>query len=91
MPSFGSKGSSRLRRTTEKSLKPDYFIGDVTLMIDGKEVGSLQGIKSAGQYSGVTGYGLVTGRNPNTSVTHEYKTPFAITGDLEKVNIVLHK
>ena len=76
---------------TEKSLKPDYFIGDVTLMIDGKEVGSRKGIKSAGQYSGVTGYGLVTGRNPNTSVTHMYETPFAFTGDLEKVTIVLHK
>ncbi len=76
---------------TETSLKPDYFIGDVTLMIDGKEVGKLEGIKSAGQYSAVTGYGLVTGRNPNTPVTHQYETPFAFTGDLEKVAIVLDK
>ena len=42
---------------TETSLKPDDFIGDVTLLIDGKEVGSLKGVKSAGQYSAVTGYG----------------------------------
>ncbi len=76
---------------TEKSLKPDYFLGDVTLTIDGNEVGSRKGSKSAGQYSSVTGYGLVTGRNPNTSVTHMYKTPFAFTGSLEKVTIVLHK
>jgi arylsulfatase len=74
---------------TEKSLKPDYFIGDVTLMIDGKEVGKLEGIKSAGQYSAVTGYGLVTGRNPNTPVSHEYKAPFAFTGQLDKVTIKL--
>jgi arylsulfatase len=74
---------------TEKSLKPDYFIGDITLMIDGKEVGKLEGIKSAGQYSAVTGYGLVTGRNPNTPVTHEYKAPFAFTGQLDKVTIKL--
>jgi arylsulfatase len=76
---------------TEKSLKPDYFIGDVTLMIDGETVGSLKGIKSAGQYSAVTGYGLVTGRNPNTSVTHQYKTPFRFTGELAKVTVVLDK
>jgi arylsulfatase len=76
---------------TETSLKPDYFIGVVTLMVDGKEVGSLQGMKSAGQYSAVTGYGLVTGRNPNTSVTHQYETPFRFTGQFEKVAIVLEQ
>ena len=46
-------------------------------------------MKSAGQYSAVTGYGLVTGRNANTLVTHQYETPFAFNGDLEKVTIVL--
>jgi arylsulfatase len=76
---------------TEKSLKPDFFIGDVSLMIDGKEVGKLEGIKSAGQYSAVTGYGLVTGRNPNTPVSHQYETPFEFTGELEKVTIVVGK
>ena len=68
-----------------------YFLGDVTLMIDGNEVGSLKGIKSAGRYSAVTGYGLVTGRKPNTSVTHQYEIPFEFTGKLENATIVVKK
>ena len=72
---------------SEKSLKPDYFIGDVTLTVNGKAVGELKGMKSAGQYSAVTGYGLLIGRNANTPVTHAYETPFAFTGQLDKVTI----
>ena len=43
----------------------------------------------AGQYSAVTGYGLLIGRNTGTPVSHEYAVPFAFTGGLEKVVIDL--
>ena len=74
---------------TEKHLKPDYFTGDVTLSVDGEQVGELKGIRVAGQYSAVTGYGLLIGRNTGTPVSHEYKSPFAFTGKLDKVSIDL--
>ena len=74
---------------TDKHLKPDYFIGNVTLSVDGKQVGELKGIKVAGQYSAVTGYGLLVGRNTGTPVSHEYKAPFAFTGTLTQVTIDL--
>lgn len=73
----------------EKHLKPDYFIGNVELQVDGQPVATLDGIKVAGQYSAVTGYGLLIGRNTGTPVSHEYKSPFAFTGKLEKVTIDL--
>jgi arylsulfatase len=72
---------------TDKHLKPDYFIGNVTLSVDGKQVGELKGIKVAGQYSAVTGYGLLIGRNTGTPVSHEYKAPFEFTGKLHKVTV----
>ncbi len=53
-----------------KSLKPDFFTGDVTLFIDDEKVGKLADIKMAGQYSAVTGYGLQIGRNTSTPVSH---------------------
>ncbi len=74
---------------TDKHLKPDYFIGDVTLSVDGQPAGELKGIKVAGQYSAVTGYGLLIGRNTGTAVSHQYKPPFAFTGKLDKVTIEL--
>lgn len=73
--------------TREKSLKPDFFIGDVTLTVDGKPVAELNEVKMAGQYSAVTGYGLLIGRNSNTPVSHDYESPFAFTGELQKVTI----
>jgi arylsulfatase len=73
----------------EKHLKPDYSIGDVTMFVDGKKVGERKGIKVAGQYSAVTGYGLLIGRNTGTPVSHEYEPPFAFTGTIEKVTIDL--
>lgn len=76
---------------TEKHLKPDYFTGNITLSVDGKQVGELKGIKVAGQYSAATGYGLLIGRNTGTPVSHEYKTPFAFTGKLDKVTIEITK
>jgi len=48
---------------TETHLKPDYTIGDVSISVDGEMVGELKGIKVAGQYSAMTGYGLLIGRN----------------------------
>jgi len=72
---------------TETHLKPDYTIGDVTISVDGEKVGELKGVKVAGQYSAMTGYGLLIGRNTGTPVSHAYKAPFAFTGKLGKVTI----
>ena len=72
---------------TEKNLKPDYFLGDLVLSVDGKSVAEQKGIKVAGQYSAVTGYGLLFGRNTGTPVSHQYEPPFAFTGQLSKVTI----
>ena len=74
---------------TGKNLKPDYFTGDVVLAVDGEQVGLLKDIKMGGQYSSMTGYGLVIGRNIGTAVSHTYKAPFAFTGTLEKVTVQL--
>lgn len=73
----------------EKHLKPDYTIGDVTLSVDGEKVGELKGVQMAGQYSAMTGYGLLIGRNTGTPVSHEYKAPFPFTGKLNKVTVEL--
>jgi arylsulfatase len=71
----------------KKSLRPDFFTGDVTLFVDGEQVGQAKDIKMAGQYSAITGYGLLIGRNTGTAVSHDYEKPFAFTGELEKVTI----
>jgi len=55
----------------------------------GKNVVSLTGIKSAFNYSAMTGFGLLVGRNIGTPVSKEYKVPFAFTGKIEKVEIEL--
>lgn len=73
----------------EKHLKPDYTIGDVTLSVDGEKVGELKGIKVAGRYSAMTGYGVLIGRSTGTPVSHEFKAPFAFTGKLHKVTVEL--
>jgi arylsulfatase len=73
----------------EKHLKPDYSIGNVILSVDDKQVGERNGIKVAGQYSAVTGYGLLIGRNTGSPVSNTYKAPFTFTGDLKKVTIHL--
>lgn len=74
---------------TGSHLKPDYFTGDVALSVDGENVAELKGIKVAGQYSAMTGYGLQIGRNTATPVSHDYKTPFAFTGTIERVTVEL--
>jgi len=71
----------------EKSLKPDFFTGDVSLFVDDEKVGELKDIKMAGQYSAVTGYGLLIGRNTGTPVSHTYAPPFGFTGTIDKVVI----
>jgi hypothetical protein len=63
--------------------------GDVTMSVDDEQVGELKSIKVAAQYSAVTGYGLLIGRNTGTPVSHEYKAPFAFTGQMEMVTIEL--
>ena len=72
---------------TGKSLKPDFFTGDIVLGIDSQTVGELKDIKTAGQYSAVTGYGLLVGRNTGTAVSQQYKPPFAFTGTIENVRV----
>jgi hypothetical protein len=71
----------------EKSLKPDFFTGDVSLFIDDEQVGELKDIKMAAQYSAVTGYGLLIGRNTGTPVSRTYEPPFAFTAPIKKVTI----
>jgi arylsulfatase len=73
----------------EKHLKPDYTIGNVTLSVDGQKVGELKDVQMAGQYSAITGYGLLIGRNTGTPVSHAYKAPFAFTGKLDNVTVEL--
>lgn len=70
-----------------KSVKPDFFTGDVSLFIDAEQVGEIKDIKMAGQYSVITGYGLLIGRNTGTPVSHSYEPPFPFTGTIEKVAI----
>lgn len=72
---------------TKKNFKPDYFLGDLVLSVDGKPVAEEKDIKMAGQYSAVTGYGLLFGRNTGTPVSSQYEPPFTFTGRLEKVII----
>ena len=74
---------------TAKNSKPDFITGDVKLLVDGKNVANLKGIKSALIYSSMTGFGLLVGRSIGTPVSHEYKVPFAFTGKIEKVEIEL--
>jgi arylsulfatase len=68
---------------------PTYTIGDVTLLVNGETVAELKDIKMAGQYSSMTGYGLLIGRNTGTPVSHEYRVPFGFAGKLDKVVIDL--
>ncbi len=71
----------------ERHLKPDYFIGVVTLSVDGEKVAEVKDVKVAGQYSTMTGYGLQIGRNTGTPVSHEYEAPFEFTGKLDRVTV----
>ena len=41
----------------------------------------------AGQYSAVTGYGLLIGRTTGTPVSHSYEPPYAFTGTINKLVI----
>lgn len=74
---------------TGKNLKPDYFDGDVSLFVDGNKVAELKGVRSAGSYSMMTGYGLAIGRNIGTRVSHQYTAPFPFNAKLEKVVVEL--
>jgi arylsulfatase len=72
----------------QKSPKPNFFVGDIDIYIDDKLVGNIKDVKMAGQYSAVTGYGILIGTNP-TQISNLYKSPFPFTGKLEKVTIEL--
>jgi hypothetical protein len=45
----------------------------------------------AGQYSSLTAYGLLIGRNAGTPVSHTYEPPFRFTGQLDKVTIEIEE
>lgn len=72
---------------TSATERPTMFTGDATLLVDGKEVAHRTGIRSAGQYSAMTGYGLTIGRNIGTPVSHSYTAPFPYQGNIRKVEI----
>jgi hypothetical protein len=72
---------------TDSHRKPNYTIGDVTISVDAEKVGELKGVKVAGQYSAMTGYGLLIGRNTDTPVSHKYQVPFPFTRAIQKVVI----
>jgi hypothetical protein len=74
-----------------KSVNPDFFTGDVSLFIDAEKVGEIKDLKMAGQYSAITGYGLLIGRNTGTPVSHSYEPPFTFTGTIEKVTIEVNE
>ncbi|NJO55674.1 MAG: arylsulfatase [Rhodospirillales bacterium] len=74
---------------TGSNLRPDFFTGDVVITIDGEPVGERKGIRTAAQYSTMTGYGLTIGRNIGTPVSHGYQAPFPFTGRLDKVTVDL--
>lgn len=72
---------------TSATARPSMFTGDVLLLVDGKEVARRDDIRSAAQYSAMTGYGLTIGRNVGTPVSHQYEAPFPYEGNIEKVEI----
>jgi hypothetical protein len=55
--------------------------------VDDVKVGEVKDVKSAGQYSAMTGYGLSIGRNIGTPVSHTYDAPFSFTGTIDRVTI----
>ncbi len=59
----------------------------MSLFVDNEQVGELKDIKMAGQYSAVTGYGLLVGRNTGTPVSRDYEPPYRFTGTIDKVTI----
>ena len=59
----------------------------MSLFIDAEKVGEIKDIKMAGQYSSITGYGLLIGRNIGTPVSHSYEPTFTFTGTIEKVTV----
>jgi hypothetical protein len=71
--------------------RPAENTGDVKLFIDGKQVGELNGIKTASQYSSMTGYGIQVGRNMGSPVVHDYKAPFGFNNKLSKVEVITGK
>lgn len=74
-------------KPTSATERPSMFTGDVVLLVDGHEVARREGVRSAAQYSALTGYGLTVGRNIGTPVSRQYKTPFPYEGTIEKVEI----
>ena len=78
----GKRKLSMVFTPKEKSLKPDFYTGDVSLLVDGKQVAKAADIKMASQYSTMTGYGLLIGRNTGTPISHTYETPFEFSGKM---------
>ena len=72
---------------TGKNTTPDYYVGNVTMTVDGKAVGQMDDVKTAFNYCMMTGYGLTVGKNYGTPVSHAYTAPFLFSGRIEKITI----
>jgi len=69
--------------------RPTEHTGNIKLFIDNKLVGELSGVKTAGSYCSMTGFGIQVGRNMGTPVSHSYGVPFIFNNKLEKVEVVV--
>ena len=69
--------------------RPTGHTGNIKLFIDDKLVGELSGVKTAGTYCSMTGFGIQVGRNMGTPVSHNYRAPFVFNNKLEKVEVVV--
>jgi arylsulfatase len=63
--------------TVENSHTP---LGDVSLFVDDKVVGTLTGVTTHPGTFGLAGAGITVGRNGGSGVSSRYKAPFTFTG-----------
>lgn len=66
-------------------------VGTGRLLINGKQVGEMEGIKTAAVGYAFAGEGLQVGRSWNTPISHDYHGPFEFTGTLKSVTIEFPK
>lgn len=87
-----SKGIHQLKvhyDLKENHNQPNYTQGDISLYIDDELVGTLKDVKMAKQYSALSGYGLVIGKNQGVAISSNYTAPFEFNNNVEKVTIEL--
>jgi arylsulfatase len=65
-------------------------LGDLTLFVDDKEVGTLADVSTHPGTFGLAGAGITVGRNGGSGVSSRYKAPFVFTGGtIAQVNVDL--